>query len=229
MKIRTLVIDDHPVVLAGIECMLHSMPEVQLVGEALDSTAAVRVLSRQRVDAVVTDFSMPQGRYGDGVTWLSFLQRRFPSSRIVVMTGIESAIVMTSIRAAGVYCIISKADPELHLLPALKAVMRGEDYLSPAIRQVLDRVPLIENVGDSKGLSKRESEVLRMYAEGMSVAQIADRVGRSRKTISSQKQAAMRKLNLQQDADLFAYAVTHGLVSSAQVARSDRHEDLGDA
>jgi two-component system capsular synthesis response regulator RcsB len=75
-------------------------------------------------------------------------------------------------------------------------------------------------VQEVEALSKRESEVLRMFAEGLSVMQIAQRVGRSRKTISTQKIAAMRKLGLQRDAEIFEYALTHGLVQASQNARA---------
>nr|WP_274602784.1 MULTISPECIES: LuxR C-terminal-related transcriptional regulator [unclassified Stenotrophomonas] len=69
-------------------------------------------------------------------------------------------------------------------------------------------------------LSKRENEVLRMYAEGLSVIEIAERIGRSRKTVSTQKVAAMRKLNLATDAEVFHYAIAHGLVNASQQARA---------
>lgn len=219
MKTRVLIIDDHPVVLAGTECILKADPDMELMGLATDSTEAETLLRARRVDVVVTDFSMPKGRYGDGATWLRFLQRRFASLKIVVMTGIESSIVVASIRETGVECIVGKVDPEVHLLPAIRAAQRGERYLSPAIESFINEAKSAAWYEGAECLSKRESEILRMFAEGLSVAQIAERVGRSSKTISSQKQSAMRKLGLSTDGHVYQYAVRHGIVKASQIAK----------
>ena len=183
-----------------------------------DSTALVALVSGRGVDVVVTDFSMPHGQYGDGIAMLRFLQRRFPQTRLVVLTGMESSLVLNNILAAGVQCIVSKSDPIDEVLPALRMAWAQGAYLSPEVRA---RVGGDSNAGgDTPLLSKRESEVLRMYAEGLSVIEIADRIGRSRKTVSTQKVAAMRKLGLASDAEVFQYAIAHGLVAASQQARA---------
>lgn len=223
MTVHIAIADDHPVLLAGMENLLRSQPLLSIAGLVKDSTALVTLISSTSVDVVITDFSMPHGRYGDGIAMLRFLQRRFPKIQLVVLTGMESPLVLATIRAAGVRCIVSKADPLETLVPAVLAACEGGSYLSAEVERRLARLPPRADGGASP-LSRRESEVLRMYAEGLSVIEIAARIGRSRKTVSTQKIAAMRKLGLESDADVFQYAIAHGLVNATQVARAGAGE-----
>jgi len=222
VPLRIAIADDHPVLLAGITHLLQSEADIEVVGVVKDSTALVALVSGQEVDVVVTDFSMPHGQYGDGIAMLRFLHRRFPQTRLVVLTGMESPLVLNNILAAGVECIVSKSDPIEEVLPALRMAWAQGGYLSPQVRARL--VPEAGADDEGQQLSKREKEVLRMYAEGLSVIEIAARIGRSRKTISTQKVAAMRKLGLATDADVFQYAIAHGLVNASQQARANAAE-----
>lgn len=230
MTLRIVIADDHPVLLAGMAHLLRSQPDLEIAGLVKDSTALVALASSTGVDVVVTDFSMPHGQYGDGIAMLRFMQRRFPEIRLVVLTGMESPLVLGNILAAGVRCIVSKSDPLDHLVPALRTAWGGGSYLSPEIACRLAGQGDTAAAGADPAapaattLSKRESEVLRMYAEGLSVIEIAARIGRSRKTVSTQKVAAMRKLGLSSDADVFQYAIAHGLVTSSQQARANAIE-----
>jgi len=221
VNIRIVVADDHPVLLAGVEHLLRSGDGFTVAGLVKDSTALVRHLSTEGADVAVSDFSMPAGQYGDGIALLRFLKRRFPQLRLVLLTGMENPAVLASVMAVGVNCIVSKADPMDHLLPAIRAAWSGQGYQSPEILRLLAELPVAAEAGvGASALSKRELEVLRMFAQGLSVMEIANRVGRSRKTISTQKVAAMRKLALQTDADVFAYAIAEGLVQASQVTRA---------
>lgn len=216
MSIRVVVADDHPVLLVGVEHLLRQVPGFTITGLARDSTALVEYLTGGGADVAVCDFSMPAGQFGDGIALLRFLKRRFPHLRLVVLTGMESPAILASILAVGVTSVVSKADPMEHVLPAIRAAWSGKGYQSPAIQRLLAELPTATPV---TSLSKRELEVLRMFAQGYSVLEIANRIGRSRKTISTQKVAAMRKLGLSSDAEVFAYAISEGLVQASQVTR----------
>ncbi|MEI2260046.1 response regulator [Stenotrophomonas indicatrix] len=213
MALRIVVADDHPVILAGASEALAPASEVALVGVAANSTELIAVLSANEIDVAVTDFSMPGGAYGDGISLLGFIQRRFPGLPLVVLTGTEGRQILDSIRHVGVTCIVSKADAMAELLRAIQAAATGGAYLSTTVSACLQS-------GEGGGaLSRRESEVLRMVAEGLSQAHIAQRLQRSRQTISSQKRSAMRKLGLSTMADVYDYAVAHGWVGASQAAR----------
>lgn len=220
MSIRVVIADDHPVLLAGMEHMLSGVRDMTVAGLVRDSTGLVELLGRQAVEVVVTDFSMPKGRYGDGIALLRFLGRRFPQVRRVVLTGVESPWVLRSVLDIGVRVIVSKADPHDCLEVAIRAAHGGRDYLSPEAARLVEQAQGEEAVETGGKLTKRETEVLRMFAEGLSVAEIGARVGRSRKTVSTQKMSAMRKLGLERDVDVFQYAMAHGLIQASQQSRS---------
>lgn len=216
MNIRIVIADDHPVILAGIREALGTEPGIEVVAGAEDSTVLVDVLSRFPVDVAVTDFSMPGGQYGDGVALLGFLRRRFPQVPLVVLTAVGGVQVLASIESAGAGAIVAKADPTAELVQAICAAAQGQGYRSTEIRRQLERIAPAGQVA----LTKREAEVLRLFAEGLSQTEIARQLQRSRQTISTQKSSAMRKLGLERSADIFEYAVTHGVVSASQAMRA---------
>lgn len=231
MTIRVAVADDHPTLLAGMEHLLSGFGGISLIGMATSSTELVELLGKAACDVVVTDFSMPHGRYGDGLSLLRFLKRRFPATRLVVLTGIENHAVMQGILDVGAVGIVSKSDDLQHLESAVGMAYAGDCYLSPRVAQILDQTAAQSPASQPlPQLSKRETEVLRLYAEGLSVSEIGMRAGRSSKTISAQKMAAMKKLGLQRDADIFKYALAHGLVTASETSRQKAREtddDIG--
>jgi two-component system capsular synthesis response regulator RcsB len=216
LTIRVAVADDHPTMLAGMEYLLSSMPDVAVVGLVADSTGLVELLGSKGCDVVVTDFSMPGGRYGDGISLIGFLRRRFPTLRLVVLTGLENPTVLQSILAVGVEALVGKLDEPEHTQEAIRAAFERRPYKSPGIQRIVEGIP---SPGVDGSLSKRETEVVRLLAEGLTVSEIGERVGRSRKTISAQKVAAMKKLGLQGDAELFRYALANGLIQASQGPR----------
>jgi two-component system, NarL family, capsular synthesis sensor histidine kinase RcsC len=115
--------------------------------------------------------------------------------------------------------IVSKADHYDCLEVAIMRASAREAYLSPLVQGLVERAVAERYESSGVHLTKREAEVLRMYAEGFSVAEISAKVGRSRKTIGTQKKAAMRKLGLRRDVDIFQYAMANGLIQAAQVSR----------
>lgn len=226
MTIRVAIADDHPVVLAGLEHSLAGADGIHRVGSCGNSTELVELVGAQRVDVVVTDFSMEGGRYGDGIAMLRFLDRRFPHLRLVVFTGVESPQVMRSIQDCGVQAILAKSDDYDFLAPAIRHAYERRPFLSPSVQKLLEEFESQADGASQVRLTKRETEVLRMLAEGMSIQDIGARVGRSRKTVSSQKSSAMKKLGLSRDADLFRYAVDSGLVQSSQSSRGAAEASL---
>jgi two-component system, NarL family, captular synthesis response regulator RcsB len=230
LTIRVAVADDHPTLLAGMEHLLSKVEGITLIGLVTNSTELVELLGRSGCDVVVTDFSMPGGRYGDGLSLMRFIKRRFSNVRLVVLTSIENSAVLKGIQDVDVLGLVSKSDDLGHVETAIRMAHLGNRYLSPLIsRQLAERLLQTDSDGEPAAqLSKRETEVLRMYAEGLTVSEIGQRAGRSSKTISAQKMAAMKKLGLRHDADIFKYAQAHGLVQASQTSQKNAHRDDSD-
>ncbi len=200
-SVRVIVADDHPVSGYGIAQGLGSMPTIEVVSVVSDTAALIDRLDTTSCDVLVLDYVMPAGQYGDGQTLVSFLTRRYPQLRIVTVTMLNSPAVFRALQQLGVHCIASKSDAMSHMVAAVHAAYSNGAYLSPTIASLLAQA----DTGASTALSKRESEIVRLFREGYKVTEIADRLNRSKKTISAQKLAAMRKLGITRDADLIKY------------------------
>jgi DNA-binding NarL/FixJ family response regulator len=214
---RVAIADDHPLLLAGLASELHRQPGICVVGVAANSTALMTLLAKQPVDVVISDYSMPGGSLGDGTTLFGAIQERFPNIELIVLTMMSNPDVIRSLLVMGVARILSKADPLEYLTAALYAALAGKKrYLSPTIEAIVQRYGIEGERPSSRKkrhLSARELEVTRLFASGLTICEIADRLGRSKQTISSQKLRAMRKLGISRDADLIKYGIREQLTS----------------
>jgi two-component system capsular synthesis response regulator RcsB len=217
--VQLVIADDHPGVVAALRRLVSAVDGFEVVGEATNADELLAVLGRVRCDLVITDYAMPGSRYGDGIILLEFLVRRHPDLRVMVLTMLETRALMSNILRAGIKVIVSKSDEPQHILEGMHAAVAGRIYLSPLLNAKLlcrNGEPQPAEDDPVTKLGKRELEVLRMYVTGKTVSEIAVQLNRSVKTISSQKQAAMRKLELGTEAALFDFAVRHGLLGSGE-------------
>ncbi|MFP3608862.1 response regulator transcription factor [Paraburkholderia sp. SIMBA_050] len=213
MKIRVVLADDHPALLSGIKHALSVLPTLDVVGTAGDSGERIRLLNAVPCDVVITDYAMPGGEYGDGMTLLAYLRRTYPALKIVVFTTIENPAIAQEIANLGVHGVLGKSHDTGHVISAIHAVYAGATYF-----RLTSRAPegahaeLASNASArTRTLTTREMEVVRLFVSGMSVNEIAERLHRTKQTISSQKTRAMRKLGIDRDADLFRFAYETGL------------------
>ncbi|KVQ47738.1 LuxR family transcriptional regulator [Burkholderia cepacia] len=208
--VNVVIADDHPCVLTGITTVLQDLRSLNIVGEASNSTDIVGLLSKNECDVLITDFAMPDGKYNDGFGMLSYIKTHFPMVQIIVMTAIDSSILTNKITKIGVRAIVSKLDDIGHLISAIYAVRAGAEYFSPSVS--ISKGELRDG-RKHLSLTKSEIEVLRLYVSGLSVSKIAERLHRTKQTISAQKLKAMRKLGIERDADLYqiVYESRYGL------------------
>ncbi|NRO98034.1 response regulator [Paraburkholderia sp. NMBU_R16] len=210
-RIRVVMADDHPVILLGARHALARFPDIDVVAEVRQSTDLIKTLAHVPCDALVTDLAMPGGRHGDGLPLIGYLRRHFPALPVVVLTMLENAALIRRLGELGVIAIVSKADDLSHIGLAVRHVARGRGYAGPTVRAALDALSAGGGRGAQAPLSPRELEVVRLFAAGMTMKEIAARLNRSIKTVSSHKTAALRKLGLERDSELFQYAQSAGL------------------
>lgn len=209
---RVVVADDHPVVLLGLRHALAAFDDIDLLGQARQSTELVEMLQRAPADVVVTDLSMPGGQYGDGLALIGYLRRRFPTLRIIVLTMLGNGALLRRLFEAGAMTIVGKCDDFGHIGLAVRGAMRGVRHVAPSLRAALERARADSGrAAVAPALSSREIEVVRLFAAGLSVTEIGMRLNRSIKTISSHKMSALRKLGVKSDAELIEYARVNGL------------------
>ncbi|KVP65884.1 response regulator [Burkholderia ubonensis] len=201
--IRVIVADDHPVTGHGIAQALNDMPTIEVVAVVPDAATLFAKLDAAPCDVLVLDYVMPdeQGQHGDGQTLIASLIRRYPELCLVTVTMLNSPAIFRALQTLGVQCIVSKSDGLSPLVHAVHAARAKGFYLSPTVASLLAKA-------DSDGgsvLSQRESEIVRLFRDGYKVSEIAEKLHRSKKTISAQKLAAMRKLGIARDADLIKF------------------------
>lgn len=213
--IRVAVADDHPAILLGVKHEFATDRGVRVDGLARDSTELIQLLDRTDFDVLVCDYTMPGGEYGDGLPLLSLIRQRYPHVRVVALTMVENPAILQALMTE-VRCIVSKSDLMTHLSLAVHAAFARGQYVSPAVETILRTLPPQQRRQHGPApLTHRELEVVRLFVSGMTVNGIANQLSRSKKTISTQKSTAMRKLNIDRDADLVHYGIKTGLISSA--------------
>ena len=209
--LRVLLVDDHALVRAGMRSLLQDLPEVEVVAEAGDGAEALAAAERERPDVVLMDIAM---KGMNGLEAAARLRERLPAVKVIILSMHTSEeYVLLALRAgAAAYLIKDSATSELEL--ALKSVMRGETYLSPAIsRQVVDGY--VQRVGAGAGpdpLTSRQREVLKRIAEGRSTKEIAYEFNLSVKTVETHRAQIMERLGIREVAGLVRYAMRAGLV-----------------
>jgi two-component system, NarL family, captular synthesis response regulator RcsB len=217
-SIRVIVADDHPSVIAGLKATLDEQRTVDIVAAAANSTELIAALNSKSCDVLVSDFAMPGGEYGDGVTLFSFLRRRYPDTRVVVLTMMDNPGVIRSLLKLGIHCILSKSDATAHVLAAIHGAYADGRYFSPAVAKIVWQLDIETPSSARRAMTSREEEVVRLFVSGLTVNEIATTLKRSKQTISSQKSNAMRKLGIDNDTDLIKYSLGISLAQRSQDA-----------
>jgi two-component system, NarL family, captular synthesis response regulator RcsB len=221
LAIRVILADDHPAIVAGLLQLLNKDRTLKVVDTCANSTELIAALGTQPCDVLVSDYSMPGGDYSDGITLFSFLRRRYPDMRIVVLTMIDNAGLIRSLLKLGIQCLLSKTDAMSHLLAAIHGAYAHGRYFSPRISEIIWQLDVETTTSSSRALTPRESEVIRLFVSGRSVNEIAAQLKRSKQTVSSQKANAMRKLGVASDTELIKYSIGMALAAGPEDAPRD--------
>ncbi|MEX3784719.1 response regulator [Paraburkholderia sp. BR14374] len=207
--VRTIIADDHPLVLLAIENLIGNYPNLKVVGRAADVAELLIEVDRCPCDLVLMDLYMPGGNNENRFDIVRQLKARYPNVALVILTMETEAATLRKVMSLGVDGLLSKRDR----IDLIHVALARECYVGPAVRAMLADVTLTQRLDFVRAtLSRREFEVFTQYASGLCVTEIALRLGRSVKTISAQKCMAMRKLSLNSDAELFRFAVEYGVV-----------------
>lgn len=208
---RVIIADDHPVVRIGLRMLIDLSRTCKVVGEADGPDSLLSLLSTTPCDLLITDFCMPGNLQADGLKMLSRVRRCYPSISIILVTMFTNVTTLRAAFAQGVMAIIAKDASAKELPLAIKSVGEGRRFTCESLRKALVQADAGAPAG-STSLSAKEHEVVRMFASGMTVSEIAGYFKRSVSTISKQKSMAMQRLGISTDVDLFAYARENGMV-----------------
>ena len=213
MALQILVTDDHRLLREGLRSLLESQG-FQVRGEAADGRTAVKLAKTLEPDAVIIDISMPGL---NGIDATKQIHQDCPEVKVIVLSMRSDSRAVLEAFAAGASAYLLKEAAFEEVVVALKVVMQGKTYLSPAIAHLVVRNS-VEHWSTSsgqmrRGISGREREILQLVAEGRSSKEMAASLYVSVKTIETHRKQIMDKLNLHSIAELTKYAIREGVTS----------------
>lgn len=218
--IRLMLVDDHQVVRTGLKSFLETQPDLQVVDEANNGREAIERALQSRPDIVLMDITMPEL---DGLEATRELKKLWPEAVVLALTVHEDKFFFMEMLAAGASGYLTKQAASDELVQAIQTVAQGHVYLQPALARWLiedyqrlaaekPTMPDTENAIGLEVLSEREREVLELVAQGLSNAEIGERLELSPKTIARHRERIMNRLNLHSRTDLVKFAIKTGLV-----------------
>ncbi len=210
--ISAVIADDHPVIQLAVKATLSEIPNVHVSAMCSSGKELCAALKAHRPDLIVTDFTMGHSEQGeDGLRLIQRLRHDSPDTPIVVFTMLTNGGLLTRLQESGIAGIVGKNEAPGILRQICMDVISGRGLrLSPGVLARMSRSGALAG-GSSSRLSPKEIEVVRMFAVGSTVTEIAEYLKRTLGTVATQKRSAMRKLNITSNADLVAYARDNGL------------------
>jgi DNA-binding NarL/FixJ family response regulator len=208
MAIRILLVDDHSVVRQGLRMFLALDPELEVIGEARNGVEAVRLARQLQPDVVLMDLLMPEM---DGITATTTIRQELPQVEVIALTSVlEDQKVYGAIRAGAIGYLLKDTESE-ELRRAIKAAAAGQVQLSPqAAARLMREVTLPDN---PEKLTARETEVLRLLAQGLANKEIARELGIGEKTVKTHVSNILGKLGVLSRTQAALQAVRMGLVT----------------
>jgi DNA-binding NarL/FixJ family response regulator len=208
-RIKVLLADDHRMVREALRAVLE--PECEIVAEAATGEEAVALAMRTKPNVVVMDIAMAGT---GGLAAAHHIARQAPASRVLMLSQYDDEeYVMEALVEAHAAGYLVKTDAASELLSAVRAVHRGQRYLSPSIAPiVLARLGRTDQDRAASPLTRREREVIKLVAEGATTKEIAARLAISPKTAQAHRENLKLKLNLRSTAEIVRYAIRHKLV-----------------
>jgi two-component system, NarL family, response regulator NreC len=212
MPIRILIADDHGVIRAGLRALLSGLPDLEVVGEAVDGRDTLRKSMELKPNIVIMDLSMPEM---GGVEATRQLAQIASDIRVLILTVHEDESLLKEVIRAGASGYIIKRAVEDELIHAIRVVARGDMYVHPSLTRALlntPGAPTESKMSEVETLTSREIEVLRLLAKGYTNRQIAEQLGISPRTAEGHRANLSGKLGLRSRVELVEYAQQHGLL-----------------
>ncbi len=207
VKARILIVDDHVIVRQGIAQLVNREPDLDVCQEAGDADSALAVLRDTPVDLAIVDISLPGT---SGIELVKMMRDAYPSLPVLVMSMHDEALYSDRAFRAGAKGYVMKQEATEKLLAAIRKILNGGVYVSDRMQTVMVQRFLNSGVDETvsfiDNLTDREFEILRMIGQGLTVAEIADKLGRSAKTVEAHRANLREKLGLKRAAELARFA-----------------------
>jgi DNA-binding NarL/FixJ family response regulator len=208
VTLKIVIADDHGLLRAGLRTVLSAEPDIEVIGEAADGDTALELARALQPDVLVTDISMPGA---NGIEVARQARTLAPGTRVLIVTMFEDESLLRAALAAGAAGYLSKRSVTSDLIKAVRTVAGGETYMfreGPPPRQLA--APQV-NARPDPDLTAKETELLRLIAQGYTGDQITGKLGLSAETAQRLRAELSSKLGLHNRAELIRYAIEHGI------------------
>src|SRR5690349_6365681 len=208
--LRVLIADDHGIVRSGLRLLLERQGDIEVVGEAADGAEARELAVRERPDLAILDVKMPKLT---GLQATREIKEQAPEVSVLILSMHDDERYLFEALKAGASGYVLKAQADTDLLAAIRAVERGEPFLTPEAQRSLIRDVLERGLpGGEEDLTPREEEIVKLVAEAHTTREIASLLHLSEKTVENHRANAMRKLGMRDRVELVRYAIRRGLI-----------------
>jgi DNA-binding NarL/FixJ family response regulator len=206
--IRVFIVDDHPVVVAGLTALLSQIGDVRVAGAAANAFQTIPFLKENPVDLVLLDINLPDV---NGIELCRRIKKEFPEMKVLALSTFSDRSYISRMIDSGASGYLIKSASREEISTAVHTAMAGRLYLSLEMERVLQPSAVAE-AGTVPRLTRREQEVLRLIAEGLTNHQIAEKLFISPLTVDSHRKNLLTKLGVKNTASLVRLAVLHKLV-----------------
>lgn len=217
-RIRILIADDHSVVREGLRALFQRVPDFNVIAEAADGEEVLRLVTDLKPDVAVVDISMPKV---NGIEVTRRVRRTSPETKVLILTIHQDEEYVYQLFAAGANGYVVKDAGKEDLFAAVRSVFAGDRFFSPGISKMIiedfirrAQTPRASAPSADRMLTRREAEVLRHIAQGMTNAEIASKLFLSIRTINTHRSNLMHKLDIHNTAGLVRYAVEYGVLDT---------------
>ena len=212
MSIRILIADDHGIVRGGLRLLLERQPDMEVIAEAVDGVEALELALATKPDVCVLDVSMPRMT---GLQATRQIRAHLPQTTVLILSMHDDERYLFDALKAGAAGYVLKREVDHALLDAVRAVSRGEAFLTNAVERSLIREWMSDDfTGPDEPLSPREQEVLKLIAEAYTNKRIAETLHVAEKTVESHRANLLRKLGMRDRVELVRYAIRRGLTEA---------------
>ena len=206
---RVLIADDHGIVRSGLRLLLEREPDIEVVGEASDGVEARDLAIAERPDLAILDVRMPRLT---GLQATREIREQVPDAAVLILSMHDDERYLFEALKAGASGYVLKRQADEDLLDAVRAVQRGEPFLTPDAQRSLIKDVLERGSEQADELTPREQEVVKLVAEAHTNREIAEILHLAEKTVESHRANAMRKLGMRDRVELVRYAIRRGLI-----------------
>ena len=214
-KIKLMIAEDQAIILHSLMILLNSIPNIEVIGTALNGLDLIALLENEKPDVILMDINMPKM---NGIEATKILDEKMPWVKVIALSMYDHPVYIKKMFKSGAKGFVSKNATKMELGKAIQMVYGGEIYISEEISRILLReyssATDSDEEGDYTSLTSREIEIIQLLADGLYTKEIAEKLFISDKTVERHKTNILKKLMLRNTAQLVKDAITKGIIVS---------------